>query len=291
MAVQNASNLTCYLTKQGLYIIPTFTVAWTMLFFPLCFLVLYVGFQRWRQNKQSPMSHTDFFTYNMLFIELLNISGNSAYSYGSVYEKYWLIIWGTSILSLVYPAQLSFHIFTCIERYLAVVHPVTYLNLRKRRWIWARNMTVLFAWMYSSLWLGLSLSLQPNEILTAFMILLLSDVCIVVFCSVSVLCTLRNPSPGEGSGVCQSKQKAFYTIFIILAVLMLWLMWTLLTAWLVMSNQLDFDLLCTLKKSMCWFAFPSSLVLPVLFLHRAGKLPKCGGNKSIDTGLKVITKM
>ncbi|KAK7909996.1 hypothetical protein WMY93_014680 [Mugilogobius chulae] len=45
-----------YCLLSGIYIVPSFTVLWTFLFFSIYSLVLHTGFQRWRQNKHSTRS-------------------------------------------------------------------------------------------------------------------------------------------------------------------------------------------------------------------------------------------
>ncbi|KAK7909997.1 hypothetical protein WMY93_014681 [Mugilogobius chulae] len=86
MSFQNYSHLMLdnpCLSKASFYITLSFTVVWTVLFIPLYILVLLIGFQRWRQNRNYIISHTDFFTYHSFPFEFLIYSGYVIVSYGS----------------------------------------------------------------------------------------------------------------------------------------------------------------------------------------------------------------
>ena len=107
-------------------------------------------------------------------------------------------------------------------------------------------------------------------------------VVVVFFSSLSVLCVLIRPGPGEGGGgrqqVDRSKLRAFFTIMIILGVLLFRFVGFSLVAVEVWSEQQLFVETCAMQASITWFCLPSSLVLPLLFLQRAGKLVRCQTN-------------
>uniref|UniRef100_A0AAV2KN64 Uncharacterized protein n=1 Tax=Knipowitschia caucasica TaxID=637954 RepID=A0AAV2KN64_KNICA len=93
---------------------------------------------------------------------------------------------------------------------------------------------------------------------------------------------------GEGGGVSRSKQRAFNTIMIIFLALQLWLGESIMRKVLNTTNVLNDFGMCVLYQITCWFEAPSSLVLPLLFLHRAGILPKCRFRKNI--GVKSVNE-
>ena len=115
--------------------------------------------------------------------------------------------------------------------------------------------------------------------------LLILDFCVmtgstvsVFFFSLSVLSTLNRPGPGKRGDrerVDQSKQRAFYTIVAILGALVLRFIGSLI--WAVMF-ELELSTRCLIMALTSWINLPSSLVLPLLFLHRAGKLLCCKNN-------------
>lgn len=127
-----------------------------------------------------------------------------------------------------------FHVLTCVEHFLAVVHPITYLSLRKKRVIRIRNVIIGCIWLFS---FGVTIIMVlENSSLVVDFFLLTSSMIIMSFCSLSVLCALISPGPGDQGRdqerVDQSKQRAFYTTVVILVVLLLRcacnLMWTVL---------------------------------------------------------------
>lgn len=101
--------------------------------------------------------------------------------------------------------QTLFHLLTCVERYLAVVYPITYLSLRKAQWVRIRNVTIICVWLMCFVFTGpfcvktkdpVRISASCVTFFTKFMI---------SFCSLSVLCALNHPGPGEGVGA-ESRQ-------------------------------------------------------------------------------------
>eukprot|EP00064_Thunnus_orientalis_P019247 superscaffoldBa00004732_g19363 len=195
--------LKCFSSTAGFLSITAFTITIILFVLPLCILVLYLGHQRWRQQRSgTAISHSDLFTYHMVITELTNILGSILSCCSVLTDIPEIIMPNLYIYSINLYAQMSFHILTCVERYLAVVHPVTYLGLRKARGIRIRNITIGCVWL---------------------------------------LCFVTT-GPGEGGGsrqqVQQSKLRAFYTIMAILGVLLLRFGQNTLSAALYASPQL-----------------------------------------------------
>ncbi|XP_042257230.1 uncharacterized protein LOC121889385 [Thunnus maccoyii] len=275
--------LKCYRSTAGSFTITAFTITSILFILPLCILVLYLGHQRWRQQHSGAViSHSDLFTYHMVITELMNILGFTLTCCGVLTDIPEMMMPGLYLSYINISAQMFFHILTCVERYLAVVHPVTYLGLRKARGIRIRNITIGCVWLLCFAATGLMFieDTMYNTII-AFCIAALSLI-IICFCSLSVLCVLSHPGPGEGGGsrqqVHQSKLRAFYTIMAILGVLLLRFGHSILAT--VLFTSLEETGMCAIWFSTPWFSLPSSLVLPVLFLHRAGKLPCCKNTES-----------
>ncbi|KAL3050875.1 hypothetical protein OYC64_001197 [Pagothenia borchgrevinki] len=249
-----------------------------ILLVPLFIFVLYIGFQRWRKRgSATTTSHTDVFTFHMVTLELIGVVGYTIYCYGIYSNQTFLTKVGMIVFSLVSPGQALFHMLTCVERYLAVVHPVIYLRLRRGGGVRIRNISI------GGVWCICFVSTTLDDILIAFIIIgfgyLVFSLIVVCFCSISVLFVLIRPGPGEGGGkregVDQSKQRAFYTIMAIMATLLLRFLSNLVSTSLYMSSVLGDCGEKVMLWSLFWFTVPSSLVLPLLFLQRAGKLPGC----------------
>lgn len=112
---------------------------------------------------------------------------------------------------------------------------------------------------------------------------MLTNLCLVIlslvvvsFCNLFVLGALSRPGPGEQGGdrerADQSKQRAFYTILAILGTLVLRFAWGLFWTIVYLSAG---DSGCVMMTIDVWFNLPSSLVLPLLFVHRKGRFLFC----------------
>lgn len=86
-----------------------------------------------------------------------------------------------------------------------------------------------------------------------------------LFCS---LCFDSSRARGWRQTLCR-QIKAFYIIMAILIVLFLRLLWSFIIAFTFIWLQ---NIECAVILLGCWLNFPSSFVLPLLFLHRAGTL-------------------
>lgn len=247
-----------------------------LLLVPLSVLVLYHGYRRWRQQRSfKTMTHTDVFTYHLAAVELIGLLGTVLFCCGYYSDLPNLVTAGYYLTSCVFYGETFFHILTCGERYLAVVHPITYLGLRNPRGVRIRNFSIGCAWLTCFIWSSVLTRLFSLATIPFFCMLICSLVAISFF-SLSVLCVLIRPGPGEGGGdgerVDQSKQRAFLTVMAITVMLWLWFLGFLVTTALGTSEQLSPSASCVMMSSGFWFNLPSSLVLPLLYLHRTGQL-------------------
>ncbi|XP_078020846.1 uncharacterized protein LOC144459912 [Epinephelus lanceolatus] len=214
---------TCNDSSAGLLVSVTFNTT-KILLLPLSVLVLYLGHQRWRQQRSfSTTSHSDIFTYHMAAIELIYAFGGTVAFCGIYTEVSEVVIVGAYLSSMAFPGQTCFHLLTCVERYLAVVHPITYMGLRQSGGIKIRNISIGCVWLLSLVWSGVIVQSLNDIPVAPFLCLLLFTLVVVSFCSLRVLCVLLRPGPGEvgrdRKRVDQSKQRAFHTIAAITAVL------------------------------------------------------------------------
>ena len=178
---------------------------------------------------------------------------------------------------------MMFPVLTCVDRYLAVVHAITYLRLRRTHGVTIRNIATVTVWVFcfGGLTVWFFLRNSPHAFIpSVFSVVMLLS--IMIFCSLSVLCVLIRPRPGEVGvdrmQVDKLKQRAFYTILIIMGVLSLRFGGTLASSMIFSSPTVSYYVKYMMVTSTALFNLPSSLVLPLLFLHRAGKLPGCKHN-------------
>ena len=212
----------------------------------------------------------------MVILDLIGVLGFTFYFYGIYTDGQYIIEVGSGIFAVISPGQTLFHLLTCVERYLAVVHPVIYLRLRQGGGVRIRNISIGCFWCICFISAGLKVCIL-GKVISDFVLLVFSSI-VVCFCSISVLFVLICSGPGEGGGnrerVDQSKQRAFYTIMAIMAVLLLRFLSSIVnTSLYVLMSVTCQDYV--LIWSLFWFDVPSSLILPLLFLQRAGKLSGC----------------
>lgn len=270
----------CFNSTVTTLIYSTFNITRVVLLLPLSILVLYLGHQRWRQQRSfTTTCHSDIFTYHTAAMELIWVLGSAFFFCGSTADLPQMITGGVCLSSITYCGENFFHLLTCVERYLAVVHPITYLGLRKARGVRIRNISIGCVWLLS-LVLASVIIIPKHPIVDSILSLCLLVFSLVVlsFSSLSVLHVLIRPGPGnrgrDKDRIDQSKQKAFITITVITGMLWFWFVGFLVSISLEASPQLRPSVGCVAKASALWFNLPSSLVLPLLYLHRAGK-PLC----------------
>ncbi|KAK2863359.1 hypothetical protein Q5P01_002892 [Channa striata] len=148
MAANSSSSVSyllhCSDFTVGVVVISAFLFTKLSLLLPLSLLVLFLGVQRWRRQRSfATTSHSDIFTYNSAALELIYVLGVISYYCGKEFRVLELMTLGyLYFFSPVLPGETCFHILTCVERYLAVVHPVTYLTLRQSGGVRIRNISV-----------------------------------------------------------------------------------------------------------------------------------------------------
>lgn len=266
--------LYCYVTGSSSLIYFSFLITNICILLPVCTFVLHCGHQR-RQLKllfssSAALSHSDCFTFHLVAMEMIGLFGCGACAAGIHELDSNLLMVGNFSFALAWFGETFFHVLTCLELYLAAVHPVSYRNRRNESGVRIRNASVGCVWLFCLV--GMTLVMSEVFFIVSFCLLVLS-LAVVAFCSVSVLCVLVHPGPGETSKdkekMDQTKQRAFNMIAIILGVLLLRFSFNI--AWEVVYLSVGIKG-CVIMTSCTWFNIPCSLVLPLLFLHRAGRL-------------------
>ncbi|KAM3590083.1 uncharacterized protein V6R79_003438 [Siganus canaliculatus] len=257
----------CFSTFEATAVFQTFFFSFVLLV-PLYVLVLRVGCRR----RRKQLNHSEVFTYNLAVLELVNLAGLSVACCSVYVDQPQLLDLCWHIFFIVTPAQALLHLLTCVDRYVAVVHPVAYLRLKQAGGV--RNVAVGCVWLLSvgSRLLGIFPDDRDNLF---YMVLLAVAAVAISFCSGAVLCVLIRPRPGEVGGhrerPDQSKRRAFSTMVAILGAVLLKLC-SVLAAFVVPATvALSFSHVCLVIWSLVWLSLPSSLVQPLLFLQRAAK--------------------
>ena len=269
----------CFQSNQNVVIYSTLMIISTVILLPLCIFILYCGLRQWRQRSPSAtMSHSDCLTFHMVIMELISAIRCFLCCYGIFRNNDDIIISGMYLFSLIWFGQLFLHLLLCVELFLAVVYPITYLSLKKERGIRIRNISIVCVWLLC--FLGMILMTTGLIFIIVDLILSLVSLTIISFCSLSVLRVLVHPGPGgQGGGkgrANQMKLRAFYTIVSILGAVLVKFSWGLLE---VVFKMFVTQSHCGLFIVEALLSLPSSLVVPLLFLHREGKLVCFNNNK------------
>ncbi|XP_028814866.1 proteinase-activated receptor 3-like [Denticeps clupeoides] len=103
----------------------------------------------------------------------------------------------------------------CLDRYMAVRHPITFTELKDRR---HRAVCAAVVWLITLAYaLARCVGKFPNFEKT-FVVMILATFAIMVFCNISILSALRQSGPGRDE-MHPVKKKAFKMVLIILAII------------------------------------------------------------------------
>lgn len=251
---------------------------------PLCVLILCFAVSRWRRRSSKTTSHADMLAYNAAAFELIFTLAAVLYFPAYYTGSTKVLLAGIYLSAFALVGEVLLHILTCVERYLAVVHPVTYLDLKRSSGVRIRNVCIGCVWLISCGWVGIETLYLPQIPYIPYFCLLVASLLSVSYCSLSVIRVLIRPGPGKVGRdrdlENQVKRRAFFTITSILGVLVLYFVGMLVGLLVGSSDLMTYDKRCLLIISTQWLNLPTSLVLPVLFLLRAKDQVCCQrGNK------------
>lgn len=163
----------------------------------------------------------------------------------------------------------------CVERYLAVVHPLLLLRYKPLRYrvawcsvVWLLVLGCGFIFTFVS-------SFGPVYLQNAVVCLYLFLFSAILYCCLSVLRALKQPGPGEGEkqkGRSNDlKSKAFKVILIItVSMVMTYIPFVII---LILHNYISANQF-NLSFTVCaLIAIMTGFVQPLLYLQRTGKLP------------------
>lgn len=264
-----SSDFQCFTVMPASFIYMAFFTSNLLILLPLCIFIIYLGVRRWRQQRSSEMtiSPLDCMAYHLVTMELFGLLGGVICTFGIYKNNLDTVFVGWAMWGFSWYGETFFNILTCMEHYLAVVHPITYLRLKRGEGHRIRNVTSCCVWL---LCLGMSgFILSPKLLLIFDLCILSSSVIMVSFCSVSVLFYLIRPGPGEQGGkkdlVDQSKRRAFFAIMVILAALLMRCLLNLVWTASVLHNG---NSACVTLAAETWCNVPGSLVIPLLYIYR-----------------------
>lgn len=264
----------CYFSEMGIGSTIVFSTVNNVFLLPLFIVILSLGAHRWRQQHQRTKTHSEVFTVHIVAAELIGVASSTIICSASVTGMKAVMIVGLYSCSVYHFLILSLQMLTCVERYLAVVHPIIYVGLRNEKGVRIRNASIAFSWFLT--FVEAAIALVAIEALSIYTTIVLSlHLVVVSFCSLSVLRALYQSNPrreGGGRHIDALRLRAFYTIFIVLGALLLRFGFNAFAVVVLWFSDIDEHYQCVLWLSSFWFGLPSVLVAPLLFLQKQGKL-------------------
>ncbi|XDV38339.1 hypothetical protein PO909_007778 [Leuciscus waleckii] len=176
---------------------------------------------------------------------------------------------------LILTGRPLFQCLMCVERYLAVVHPVTFLKFKPLRY---RVICCTAAWIITlcsclcGMFILVSFDFYIYVCINSLQFLLF--VSIQLFCLVAVLRALKQSGPGERGREKEEKnhmkRRAFYLILIsTVSMAFIYVPFTITGFYIILTQQNN-PAYWT-PGLVCYVL--AGFVQPVLYLHRTGKLP------------------
>lgn len=275
--VQLFLNMACMKSKHGSIVFSAFFIINSLLLLPSCILIFNLGAQRWRQQRTTSLasamkSPLDVFNTHCSFIELLIILSQLGCFCG-IYVSDVILRLSYYVLCVCWIGETSSQILVCLERYLAVVHPLTFMRLRGETGLRIRNNFLLGVWLLCA---GTIPFVVKETVFSYFcMLYVLFSFVVEAVCSLCVLRALVRSGPGElgqkREKVDKSKHMAFYSILAILGSQSLKVFSYVLWFSFGVSSVDP----CYVVMSEVWLTIPSHMVLPFLILQKAGILKCC----------------
>ncbi|XP_041093731.1 chemokine XC receptor 1-like [Polyodon spathula] len=222
-------------------------------------------------RRQTALSSSDVFILNLAVMDAL-FCLNSPISFSNYFFLKNTIVY--TVTEIVCHFNLIggplFLCCICVERYMAVVHPITYLGFKSLTY---RVLCSAVAWAITvafSIYLAISTIESSAYVVSGYS----SAVFIVmIFCSISILRVLRRSAPGRDE-VHPMKKKAFQMVFtILMIVLVSYFPAVALVPFESCFNNITFH--CYIMPVCYSFFTPSSFIQPLLYLSHVGVL-SCG---------------
>ncbi|XP_056302928.1 G-protein coupled receptor 4-like [Danio aesculapii] len=177
------------------------------------------------------------------------------------------------LTGLTITARPFFQCLMCVERYLAVVHPVTFLKYKPLRY---RVICCIVVWMFTIASCFGCWVINTSDTILYVWFSFVHFLCVLfvqLFCLVAVLRALKQSGPGERKREKEEnhmKKNAIYTILVTTVnMLVTYIPLCLTGLYSILSN--NFVQAVWFPSVMCFML--AGFFHPLLFLHRTGKLP------------------
>ncbi len=219
---------------------------------------------------------SEFFSLNLSVCEILLCLQSLLFLLSRAFPSLLLVV--GYLLGIPTTGRALFQCLICVECYLAVVHPVTFLKYKPFRY---KVICCTAAWImiaFASVLITVNTSVFQQYLFMCFCLCqALLTLSVKLFCCVAVLRALKQSGPGERRNKDKAKEnhmkrRAFnFIVMIIMAMLLIYAVY--LVAALVYVLTLQFNSMLWTAGQVCFVL--GGLVQPLIYLHRTGKLPFC----------------
>lgn len=260
-----------------------FSITNVLLLLPILILAFRDELQQLQQRRTTWTSiQSNLFIYHVMLFEFLGVISWLTCLFGILTDNQPLKIVWLYLLTFSIPGQNLCHVLTCLERYLAVRHPIMYRRLKEAKMLRIRYIVVGLIWFMCFSEIGF-LSLKEKSSFILLLCNLLVNLLLSTFCSISVLCALNHPEPRRKVGNREQTDKcklvAFYTVMVVLGCLWLKYFGHILILFVFLFVHVGMAEQCMATITGFWFGFPASLILPLLFVYRIRKRYKCSNSQ------------
>ncbi|XP_029905168.1 P2Y purinoceptor 2-like [Myripristis murdjan] len=225
-------------------------------------------------TRAGRVNASEFFSLNLTVSELLYGLSNICAFISVFYNVVSVAVASAFFSVFLFMGRPLFQTCICVERYIAVVHPVLFLQLKTLKYrvvccaaVW---LLVLGACIMQVLTLN-NLILAQRCYIGVYLLLF----SVKLFCCLSVLRALRKPGPGTGGrdkeGSDKVKMKSFKVLLIITVSTVLTYLPFIIT--FTLYGFISQEGVFASFGTCAFFAVMTGFVHPFLYLHRMGKLP------------------
>ncbi|XP_073764369.1 uncharacterized protein [Danio rerio] len=258
---------TCTDSFPGNIIGISVTIFQMFVLLPIQSWVLWLSTAALKKRRRLPGS--EIFTVSLALSEMCNvfffISSIIAYALHFQYTVLLLMFFSGSYMV----GRPFMNSLFCVERYIAVAHPVIYLNpaFMKYRYI-AAGIVWILIFTYGAFFL----KSFPEPPIEAYLTSLSFSLSVITACSLGVLKVLLRPSPGEAQkeGMHRQKKRAFVIITGVLVCISVAYGMDLLV--FSIKKYISYDSFCVALGINLWIIQQSSLIQPFLYLFKLSKL-------------------
>jgi len=224
----------------------------------------------WLARKTVVVLSSDFVILNQSVAEVI---GNTSFIFllsGAIINVKVIVLISVYLCCTLFVGRPFFQTFFCVERYLAVVHPLVYLKYMQAPRIKMSFVGLVWLLILINGWFIMdSYPRIPTFSMGIYLVMLV----VCSSCSVMILWVLKRPKPGDGGkeGAYQLKRKAFIAVTLILMTLVFG--YGTVSCAIVLRDQLPYHTYCVvIGLSLCSLV-PNTAVQPFLYLSKIGKLP------------------